>query len=127
MGPDATPPTIYVIDDDPSIATALGRLLRSHGLECVPYSSIAAFMRGAIAKENACVVVDIRLDKEDGLMLPRLLKDRGLRLPVLVLTAVDTKEARLESLRAGAAAFFRKPVDEQALVDAIRWALTQAR
>ena len=127
MGPAAAPATIYVIDDDASVAIALGRLLRSYGLVCVPYSSIAAFLSGAIAKENACVVVDIRLDNEDGLTLPCRLKERGLRLPVIVLTAVDTEEARIQSLKAGAVAFFRKPVDDQALIDAIHWALTQAR
>lgn len=127
MEPAAAAATIYVIDDDASVVVALGRLLRSHGFVCVPNSSIGAFMSGEIAKENACVVVDIRLDRENGLVLPRLLRDRGLRLPVIVLTAVDSEEARFESLKAGALAFFRKPVDDQALVDAIRWALTQAR
>jgi FixJ family two-component response regulator len=123
----AITPTVYVIDDDPSVLKALSRLLRVSGLDSIPLPSIASFMESDISDQDACVLADIRLENEDGLVIPRLLAERGLRLPVIFLTAVDTKEVRSRARQAGAAAFFRKPVDDQALIDAIRWALGRVR
>ena len=119
--------TVYLIDDDASVLGALGRLLRVYGLTCVPFSSIDAFMKAEIVTGDACVIADIRLDHEDGLEIPQRLAERDLRLPVIFLTAVDTEEIRVQAQKAGAAAFFRKPVDSQALIDAIRWALGRSR
>jgi FixJ family two-component response regulator len=58
-----------------------------------------------------------------GLELPALLASAGRRLPVILVTAHDTEETRDIAQRAGAAAYFRKPVDDQALLDAIAWTL----
>ena len=114
--------TVYLIDDDESVLSALCRVLRINGLTCVPFSSIDAFLKAEIVTQDACVIADIRLDHEDGLEVPQRLADRGSRLPVIFLTAVDTEEVRAQAHEAGAVAFFRKPVDIQALIDAVRWA-----
>ena len=119
--------TVYLIDDDASVLGAVSRLLRIHRMTCVPFSSIDAFMKAEISTKDACVIADIRLDHGDGLEIPQLLAERGLRLPVIFLTAADTEEIRIQAQKAGAAAFFRKPVDSQALIDAIRWALGRNR
>ena len=118
-------PTVYVVDDDISIRRALPRLLRTVGMEAVDFDSLTALLAEDLRREDACIVADIRLDHEDGLQLPRLLAARGLRLPVIFLTAVDTADMRERAFRAGGAAFFCKPVDDQALIDAIRWALAK--
>jgi len=60
-----------------------------------------------------------------GLELPTLLETTGRKLPVIFVTAHDTPETREHALRVGAAGYFRKPVDELALLDAIAWALQQ--
>lgn len=115
--------TIYVVDDDPSIQRALVRLMRSAGMECVAFASIEAFLAAEIAPGDACVIADVRLDHDDGLRIPQLLAERGSRLPVIFLTALDTQDTRSRAHQAGAVAFFRKPVDDQALIDIIHWAL----
>jgi FixJ family two-component response regulator len=58
-----------------------------------------------------------------GLDLPELLAQQGRSRPVIFITAYDTKTNRQAARRAGAAAFFRKPVDGEALLDAIVWAV----
>lgn len=115
--------TVYVVDDDPSIRRALPRLLRSAGMDVVAYGSIELLLAASLDTVDACVVADVRLEGEDGLALPRMLAERGLRLPVVFLTAVDSAAMRDRAIHAGGAAFFRKPVDDQALIDAIRWVL----
>jgi len=72
---------------------------------------------------TACIVADIRLSGDSGLELPYRLKDRNWPLPVIILTAQDTRAIRVEAHKAGVAAFFHKPVDDQALLDAIQWVL----
>jgi FixJ family two-component response regulator len=77
----------------------------------------------ASSKAPACVIADIRMPETSGLELPVLLAKQGTRIPVIFVTAYDTEENRLEARRVGAAGFFRKPVDGQALLDAIAWAV----
>ena len=55
--------------------------------------------------------------------LQQQLTAKGHKIPVIFLTALDSNETRQEAQRAGAAGYFRKPVDDQALLDTIRWAL----
>ena len=117
--------TVYVVDDNPSIQRALVRLLHSAGMEGTAFASIHALLSADIARDDACVIADVRLDHDDGLRIPQLLADRGNRLPVIFLTALDTGDMRARAHRAGAAAFFRKPVDDQALIDTVRWVLQE--
>jgi len=56
-----------------------------------------------------------------GLDLKAVLDTRGVHLPFILLTAHDTEEARSAARAAGATAYFRKPVDIEALLDAIQW------
>jgi FixJ family two-component response regulator len=116
--------TVYVIDDVASVQRALSRLLRSVGFCPVACASVDEFFAlGSYAKKG-CVVADVHLGAEISLQLPELLRSRGLDLPVIFITAWDTPETRDRVRRSGAAAYFRKPVDDQALVDAIQWAFS---
>jgi FixJ family two-component response regulator len=87
------------------------------------FASVDDLMSSKITDENACVISDVAMPGTSGLELPSLLATAGLRLPVIFITANDTPETRSLAQRAGAAAYFRKPVDDQALLDAIAWAL----
>jgi FixJ family two-component response regulator len=116
--------TIYVIDDDPPVRHALKRLLRSLGFAVRAFPDAEAFLTAGCPPEDACVVADVRMQGMSGLDLQRELNKAGSPLRFVFLTAQDTEETRTEAIRAGGAAFFVKPVDDQALFDAIQWALT---
>ena len=115
---------VYIIDDEPSVLRALVRLMRSAGLGGTAFSSVDEFMSSKIDTHNACVVADVHMPGTSVLDLPERLKRRGSSLPVIYMTARDTDEIRKRIHRAGAAGYFRKPVDDQALIDAIHWAVT---
>ncbi len=115
--------TVYLIDDDASVRAAMKRLMASSGLDAHTFASAEEFLDAHSSEENACVVTDIRMHDMTGLELQKRLRDEGSHLPVIFVTAHDTKEARAEARAAGAAGYFRKPVDDQALLDAIEWAL----
>lgn len=115
--------TVYVIDDDASVRQALERLLTSAGLEVRAFPSANAFLNARCPHEDACVVADVLMQEMSGLQLQRELNKAGSPLRVIFVTAQDTEETRAEAIRAGGAAYFIKPVDDQALLDAVRWAL----
>jgi FixJ family two-component response regulator len=119
-----TPPLIYIVDDESSIRTAYARLVRSARMEPRTFSSVEEFIGSEAADENACLICDIAMPGMSGLELPPLLAQAGRDLPVIFVTAFDTAETRSIAQRVGGTAYFRKPVDDQALLDAIAWALS---
>ncbi len=123
-----TPPIqVYIVDDEPSICTAYGRLVRSAKMQPRTFASVEDLMRADFSDENACVISDIQMPGASGLELPTLLARAGRRIPVIFVTAHDTPETRDRAQSLGGAAYFRKPVDDQALLDAIVWAISGQR
>ena len=115
---------IHIVDDDPSVREALKMLLISAGLKVMGYESAESFIESEIREENACLIVDFMMKGINGLELQEILAERGSRLPVIFLTAFDSEETRQKAKQAGAVGYFRKPVDDQALLDTIQWALS---
>ena len=114
---------VYIVDDEASVCLAYARLVRSAKMQPHAFASVEDFLNSDFTVENACVVSDIQMPGTNGLELPRLLKQAGYSLPVIYVTAHDTPETRDCAQQIGAAAYFRKPVDAQALLDAIHFAL----
>lgn len=123
MADAAVDATVYVIDDEPSVQRALLRMLRSAGLSGIAFSSVAEFEASDIAESDACVVADVHMPGNSAIDLPGRLVKRGLELPVIFITGLDSSETRRRVRSAGAAGYFRKPVDDQALIDTIQWVI----
>ena len=119
------PIKIYIVDDEPSVRTAYARLVRSAKMEPRTFASGEEFMQTNVSDENACVISDVRMPGASGLELPAMLSRAGRHVPVIFTTAHDTAETRDFAHRLGASGYFRKPVDDQALLDAIVWALSK--
>jgi FixJ family two-component response regulator len=117
---------IYVIDDDESIRMSFSRLFRSTNFDVETYSSPDEFLSKPIIKENACILLDIRMPGTTGFDLQQRLADLGIAIPVIVISASDDIQIRENAKKNGAISFFRKPVDDQALLDAILWAISGA-
>ena len=114
---------IYVIDDDESVRRSFGRLFRSADLDVETFSSAEEFLSGPRQKENACILIDIRMSGSTGFDLQQKLASHGIQTPVIVVSASDDAQTRERAREQGAVSFFRKPVDDQALIDAIHWAI----
>ncbi len=113
---------VYLIDDDESVRRALQRLLRSAGFEVKAFSSAEAFLQSGNFDVGACMVLDIRMPGLTGFDLQEKLASMEIRIPVITVSAFDDAETRERARILGAVAFFRKPVDGEALIDAIHWA-----
>jgi len=117
-------PMVYVVDDDPSVRGALARLLRSAGLETREFGSGDEFIDAAVGWRRACVVAESVMPSGAGIALPRRLAVTGHDIPVILLTAEADGKSRAAARSAGAFSLFRKPVDGEALIDAVEWALS---
>ncbi len=118
-------PTIVLIDDDASVRRALGRVMTSVGLDYLAFESADEFLASTQVVKSGCIVADMTLPGLSGLDLKHALNARHSKLPLIFLTAHDTTESRAAAHEAGAEGYFRKPVDTQALLDAIHWALNE--
>lgn len=116
--------TVYVIDDEESVRKGFALLLRSIGMMCQTFPSAEEFLAEVDPQQrSSCVVLDITMPRLNGLELQRELKRRKFRLPVIAVSARDDAETCMLARELGARFFFRKPVDDQALIDAIHWVL----
>ncbi len=117
---------IYIVDDDSSVRKALGRLIRSEGLSFEAFASGELFLEALPLSARGCVVMDIRMPGLTGYDVQQKLRRRGQNISVIALSAQDDDDARQRARELGAVAFFRKPVDDQALLDSIHWLLDEA-
>lgn len=120
-GPGA--PTVHLVDDDVMVATALGRLLRSHGYEVVVHAQGQAFLDAWRPGPPACAIVDVAMPVMDGLALQGRLLEMAERPALIFLSGLGNVPMCATAMRRGAADFLTKPVDEGALLAALRLAL----
>ena len=118
---------IAVVDDEEAVRIALRRLLRSASLSVETFSSGAEFLESLKEHQPDCIVLDWHMPQVGGSLVQARLAEAGIRLPTVVITGHDTDETRERALSGGAAAYLRKPVDDQALLDAITHAVQKAR
>jgi FixJ family two-component response regulator len=114
-------PTVYLIDNDEPTGRALGRLMRAAGFDSAWFSSVDDFLQLDIKEHDACVVTDVHMPGVSALALPSVLRKRGIDIPVIFLTADYSSATREQIHKAGGRGYFRKPVDDHALIDMIRW------
>lgn len=91
--------------------------------EVETFSSAEEFLKSPELNKDSCIIIDIRMPGLTGIDLQRKLKDQEIKIPVIVISASDDAQVREEARELGAVAFFRKPIDDQALLDAIDWAI----
>ena len=114
-------PVVYVVDDDDSVRTSIARLLRVSGFHVRAYASAPEFLDDVGPDSRGCVLLDVTMPHMSGLQAQATLRDRGIALPVIAISARETYQVRETAKALGARFFLHKPVDDQALLDAIAW------
>jgi two-component system response regulator FixJ len=110
---------VAIVDDEASICDSLQMLLRAAGYGTRAFSTAEALLREPLPS-FICVLVDLRLPGMSGLELQEELCRRPQAPPVIVITAHGDVASARAALLAGAADFLEKPVDNDALLAAIR-------
>lgn len=114
---------VYVVDDDEDARKSLCALVLSMGLAARDFDSAEAFLRRYDPNQPGCLVTDYRMAGTSGLELQQQLNWRGVKIPVIMITAYATASLAVEVMRQGAVTLLEKPCDNQVLWDAIRQGL----
>jgi FixJ family two-component response regulator len=122
---DETVPTVFVVDDDVSVRCALARLIRSLGMRVETFASAREFLRCQRPDGPACLILDVLIARENGLMVQETLRTTAWCPPIIFLTGHGTVPMCVRAMRAGAVDFLQKPVDDEDLLAAIATALEQ--
>jgi FixJ family two-component response regulator len=117
------PPTVVVIDDDPSMREALDNLLCSVGLRVALFGSVPEFLASKQPVGPACLVLDVRLPGKSGLDFQDEMKKANILLPVIFITGFADVPMSVRAMKAGAVEFLTKPFRDQELLDAIQSAI----
>jgi two-component system response regulator FixJ len=107
-------PVIHIIDDDEAMRDSLDYLLDAASMATRTYATADDFL------------ADVRMPGMSGLELVRALAERGISHPVIVITGHGDVAMAVEAMRAGAIDFLEKPFEDEALLGAIRYALSNA-
>lgn len=116
--------TVYLVDDEPGMLTALGRLLGAEGFTVKSFRSAAEFL--AEREPSGCVVLDVAMPDLDGMELQQQLSGSGSELPVIFLTGHGDIPMSVRAIKSGAVDFLTKPVKEDELIRAVKLALELA-
>ncbi len=111
---------VYVVDDDLSVREGLASLVSSTGLTARTAGSGREFLGMERPDIPSCLVLDVNLPDLSGLELQQEFLKCGIQIPIIFLTGHGDIPMTVRALKAGAADFLTKPVDDEVLLNAIR-------
>ena len=120
-------PTVFVVDDDPSVRAAIQGLLQSASLRCESFRTAEEFLRGKRPGGPSCLVLDVGLPGINGLEFQRQLADAGIQIPIIFVTGHGDIPMTVKAMKSGAVEFLTKPFLDHELLNAISQALDRDR
>jgi len=118
---------IYVVDDEPAVLRAVGRLLASAGHAVAAFPSPLEFLDCYDATVPGCLVLDVAMPELDGLELQRRLKQNGTTLAIVFMSGHGDVPSSVRAMKAGAVDFLTKPFDDFELLGAVATGLERSR
>src|SRR5260370_3582956 len=118
---------VFVVDDDPSVRSAIKRLIGCVGLQVELFGSAQEFSASKLPNVPSCLVLDMRLPGISGLALQRQLAKANIQIPIIFITAHGDIPMTVRAMKAGAVEFLPKPFRDQDLLDAVQLALERDR
>jgi FixJ family two-component response regulator len=119
--------TVFIVDDDASVRDALSLLLSLRGHASATFASAEDFLAALQPAWRGCVVADLRMGGMSGLELQQVLRERGLALPLVVITAHGDVAAARQAFLADAVDFLEKPFEGEQLLRAVESGLAACR
>lgn len=118
--------TVFVIDDDEGVRSALEVLITSTGLDCRTFDRADRFLEAFNHDGPGCILSDVIMPGMTGLQLLRAVRERGVQLPVVLLTGHADVEVAVSAFRSGAFDFLEKPFSGSLLLDMLQRAIAQS-
>jgi two-component system response regulator FixJ len=118
-------PTVYVVDDDEAVRRSLAVLFGSVRLKVQTFGTGEEFLAAVSKHSRGCLILDVRMPGMGGLELQRRLAERGVRMPVLMISGHADVPMAVRALKGGAADFLEKPFNQQELLEKVQGCLAQ--
>ena len=109
---------VYVVDDDDSVRRSVAFMLKTSDHRVKAYASGIELLKEK-ELEPGCILLDIRMPGMDGLEVQQALQDRGVCLPVIIMTGHGDVPLSVRAMKAGAIDFIEKPFEKETLISAI--------
>jgi two-component system response regulator FixJ len=116
---------IHVIDDEDAIRRSASFMLKTSGFAVETWESGEAFLKEARHAAVGCILLDVRMPEMDGLEVQQALNERGIAMPVIVLTGHGDISIAVRAMKAGAVDFIEKPFEKTVLLAAIEAAFAR--
>ena len=130
LGPDSSPTAseeiCYLVDDDSSMRKSISRLLELEGFKVRAFGDPEDFLNEMATNHVRLVVLDIWMQQMTGMELLAHLCAKWPRTRVIFITGHEDRAAEATVMRAGAAGFFLKPLDNEKFIASVRDAFKQA-
>jgi FixJ family two-component response regulator len=120
-------PIVFIVDDDVSVRESLELLVRHENWKPETFASAQEFLNHPRALVPSCLVLDLSLPGLNGLELQKQLSAEHIDMPIIFITGHGDVPKSVQAMKAGALEFFTKPLDNNALIGAIRTALERNR
>ena len=119
-------PIVFVVDDDISVRESLESLIEFAGWQPETFASAEEFLARPRRTTPSCLVLDISLPDLSGLELQKLIAGDRADMPIIFITGHGDIPKTVQAMKAGAVEFLTKPFDDEALLNAIRYAITRS-
>lgn len=110
---------VHLVDDDAAVRRSVGFMLKTSGHQVQPYESGMDLLKNATHLEEGCILLDIRMPGMDGLEVQQALLDKGVGLPIVIMTGHGDVGLAVKAMKAGAVDFIEKPFEKDALIGAL--------
>lgn len=116
---------IHIVDDEEAIRRSAGFMLKTSGYAVQAWASGVEFLKEARQAEHGCILLDVRMPEVDGLEVQRQLAERGVTMPIVIMTGHGDVSIAVRAMKAGAVDFLEKPFEKAALIGAIEEAFNR--
>lgn len=118
---------VHLVDDDEAVRRSAGFMLKTSGFLVRSFESGDALLKNASSLDPGCILLDIRMPGMDGLDVQAALKERGIGLPVIIMTGHGDVTLAVQAMKAGAVDFIEKPFEKAVLLGAIEQAFDRLK
>lgn len=117
--PDFEQRVVHLVDDDAAIRRSVGFMLKTSGHQVEAYESGTDLLKQSANLDSGCILLDIRMPGMDGLEVQQALLDKGIGLPVIIMTGHGDISLAVKAMKAGAVDFIEKPFEKTALLSSL--------
>ncbi len=118
---------VHLVDDDEAIRRSAGFMLKTSGYQVQAYESGLELLKATGNIRQGCILLDIRMPGMDGLEVQAALRDKGVILPVIIMTGHGDVCLAVRAMKAGAIDFIEKPFEKARLLSTIELGLERLK